>query len=101
AAKMPEGSVERRKKKTVDVLSRRSLYNDIRARAVRLAPTNSPVRFQFPGGEMFIRNGSLYEQDTLIVEGKDGAVVDFRLSPDYTKVAYGLKTKGGDVVRWS
>src|SRR4030095_2841350 len=27
--------------------------------------------------------------------------IEFRLSADYTKVAYGLKTKGGDVVRWS
>src|SRR4029453_6836290 len=100
-AQTPAEVVDQLKKKTVDSLSRGTLYNDIRARAKHLAPTNYPTPSPFPGGEMFIRDGSLYERDTLIVDDKDGAVVEFRLSPDYSKVAYGRKTKGGDVVLWS
>jgi prolyl oligopeptidase len=100
-AKTPEELIDQLKERTFDFLSHGSLYDAIRARAERLARPNLPVRFQFPGGEMIIRDGSLYDQDTLIVDGNAGAVVDFRLSPDSTKVAYGLKTKGGDVVRWS
>src|SRR5262249_46000281 len=79
----------------------------IRERAERLPPTNPPVAFQFPGGEMYIRDGSLYVRDersgeeTLIVQPEDEAKGDsFRLSPNNLKVAYALKARGSDVASW-
>jgi prolyl oligopeptidase len=80
----------------------RGPYGDIRARAAHLTPPRSPMPCQFPGGEVAVRAGSLYVGDTFVVEvdSRQGDVVDFRLSPDSQKVAYGLQTGGSDAVRW-
>jgi hypothetical protein len=93
--------------KTTVLLGHDALSRQIQARAQSLGPTNSPVRFHFPGGELFIRDRSLYlakPQDpdgTIFVDGGGADVVDYRLSPDNEKVAYGLGENGGDISHWA
>jgi prolyl oligopeptidase len=106
-------AVEKQKDRTRMFLDHDSLIDEIRRRVKLLSPTNSPPRFQFPGGELFVGSGALFftreyrSTQHLIVDPNAidpsglTAVGDFSLSPDLTKVAYGLVAKGSDMSLWS
>src|SRR5262249_2269251 len=76
-------------------------------RVLALSPGDPPVRFHYDGGELFIREGRLYvatpenPQGDLLVDGRGSQVVEYRLSPDNGKVAYGLAVKGSELREWA
>src|SRR4029434_8252976 len=72
--------VQEQQTRTRNHLNRDSLIDDIARRATDLSPKNPPMRFHFRGGELFLRDGSLFlksprgrdDDEKLIVGG--GAV---------------------------
>ena len=75
--------------------------DDIKKRVSSLSPPNPPIRFRFQGGELVLKDGSLFlNGDEKRVVPRKG-IAAFCLSPDGTKVAYGVPVAGGDILDWS
>ncbi len=91
------------------VLSQVALRADIVQRVKELAPTNPPLRYESGGASFALERGSLTRTTTagakeVLVDatklGVGAAVTEFAVSPDGTKVAYGVAPFGDDFTDW-
>lgn len=100
--------IEKENTKTIQLLNETPLYETLKKRFQELAVGSPAPRVDSDAGLIFIKAGSLVIEsngiEVLLVDkaSLQGAViVDFRVSPDGTKVAYAANTGGSDSNYWS
>lgn len=90
--------------------SDQELVNLLKSRAQELVPQNAPLKINYFNHEYQLLKGSLVQlgssgsEDKLIVDVKSlpqgAVVVDFRVSPDESKILYGYAINGTDWQTW-
>lgn len=87
------------------------VVNKVKARATELLPQNAPVKINFYGAEYMFAKGSLVKVaegggpgevivDIATLPAGAGAI-DFRISPDQTKIVFGYSVYGTDWQTWA